>query len=52
MGTETVAPLAKRYGVETIEPAESVQGMMKIVDEMTVEDEVQLWKYDGTKLPW
>lgn len=52
VGTETVAPLAKRIGLGTIEPAESVQGMMKIVDEMTVEDEVHLWKYDGTKLPW
>lgn len=52
VATETVAPLAARIGLGTIEPAESVKGMMKIIDEMTGKDEVQLWKYDGTHLPW
>jgi NAD(P)-dependent dehydrogenase (short-subunit alcohol dehydrogenase family) len=52
VATETVAPLAERIGLATIEPAESIKGMMKIVDEMTLEDEVKLWKCDGTKLPW
>jgi NAD(P)-dependent dehydrogenase (short-subunit alcohol dehydrogenase family) len=52
VATETVAPLARRIGLGTIEPAESIQGMMKIVDRMTVEDELHLWKYDDTKLPW
>ena len=52
VATETVAPLASRIGLATIEPAESIQGMMEIVDKMTVKDEVRLWKYDGTQLPW
>ncbi|KAK5295608.1 hypothetical protein LTR99_009197 [Exophiala xenobiotica] len=52
VATETVAELARRIGLATIEPEESIQGMMKIVDGMTVEDEVRLWKYDGTHLPW
>lgn len=52
VATETVAELARRIGLATIEPAESIQGMMKIVDRMTAKDEVRLWKYDGTQLPW
>jgi NAD(P)-dependent dehydrogenase (short-subunit alcohol dehydrogenase family) len=52
VATETVAPLARRIGLGTIEPAESIEGMMKIVDRMTVEDELHLWKYDDTQLPW
>ncbi|KAJ9634456.1 hypothetical protein H2204_006281 [Knufia peltigerae] len=52
VATETVAPLAKRIGLATIEPEESIKGMMKIVEGLTVNDEVRLWKYDGTKLPW
>ena len=52
VATETVAPLAQRIGLGTIEPAESIQGMMKIVDRMTAKDEVKLWKYDDTQLPW
>jgi NAD(P)-dependent dehydrogenase (short-subunit alcohol dehydrogenase family) len=52
VATETVAPLAARIGLGTIEPEESIEGMMKIVDEMTGKDEVHLWKYDGTHLPW
>ena len=52
VATETVEPLARRIGLGTIEPAESIRGMMKIVDAMTAKDEVYLWKYDGTKLPW
>ena len=52
VATETVAELARRIGLGTIEPAESIQGMMKIVDRMTVKDEVRLWRYDGVELPW
>lgn len=52
VATETVAPLATRIGLATIEPRESIRGMMKIVDGLTLDDEVRLWKYDGTKLPW
>ena len=52
VATETVAPLAKRIGLGTIEPNESIEGMMRIVDRMTVEEEVRLWKYDGTQLAW
>jgi len=52
VGTETVAELAKKIGLATIEPEESIRGMMKIVDRIKVEDEVRLWKYDDTQLPW
>jgi len=52
VATETVAELARKIGLGTIEPAESIQGMMKIVDSVKAEDEVRLWKYDGTQLPW
>ena len=52
VATETVAPLAKRIGLGTIEPEESIEKMMGIIDKMTVKDEVRLWKYDGTQLPW
>lgn len=52
VATETVAPLAERIGLATIEPAESIRGMMEIVDRATVEDEVRLWRYDGVQLPW
>ncbi|KIW99205.1 uncharacterized protein Z519_00868 [Cladophialophora bantiana CBS 173.52] len=52
VATETVAPLASRIGLGTIEPAESIQGMMKIIDRATVDDEVRLWRYDDTQLPW
>ena len=52
VATETVAPLAKRIGLGTIEPAESIEGMMKIVDGMTVKDQGHLWRYDGVHLPW
>jgi len=52
VATETVAPLAQRIGLGTIEPAESIEGMMKIVDMMTVDEEVRMWKYDGSQLPW
>src|ERR1700742_3844318 len=40
VATETVEPLAKRIGLSTIPPAESIEGMMKIVDNAKVEDEV------------
>lgn len=52
VATEGVAELARRIGLATIEPAESIQGMMKIVDNITIKDEVRLWKFDGTQLPW
>ncbi|KIW80143.1 hypothetical protein Z517_06758 [Fonsecaea pedrosoi CBS 271.37] len=52
VATETVAPLAERIGLATIEPAESIRGMMKIIDRATVADEVRLWRYDDTHLPW
>ena len=52
VATETVAELAKQIGLATIEPQESIEGMMKIIDNITVKDEVKLWKYDGTQLPW
>ena len=52
VATETVEPLAKRIGLATISPKESIEGMMKIVDKATVEDEVKLWRYDGAVLPW
>ncbi|KIV84994.1 hypothetical protein PV11_00735 [Exophiala sideris] len=52
VSTEGVAELARRIGLDTIPPAESIHGMMTIVDRITVEDEVRLWKYDGSKLPW
>ena len=52
VATETVEPLAKQIGLSTIEPDVSIKGMMKIIDEAKVEDEVVLWKYDGSKLPW
>ena len=52
VATETVEPLAKRIGLGTIPPAESIEGMMKIVDAAKVEDEVKLWRYDGVHLNW
>ena len=52
VATETVAELARKIGLGTIEPAESIEGMMKIVDRIKVEDEVRLWRYDGAQLPW
>jgi len=52
VATETVKPLAERIGLGTIEPRESIEGMMKIVDQVTLEDEVKLWRYDGVVLPW
>jgi len=52
VATETVKPLAERIGLGTIEPSESIEGMMRIVDRMTVDDEVKLWRYDGEVLPW
>ena len=52
VATETVKPLAERIGLGTIEPEESIKGMMDIVERLTVDDEVVLWKYDGTKLEW
>ncbi len=52
VATEGVAELARRIGLAIIEPAESIQGMMKIVDSITIKDEVRLWKFDGTQLPW
>ncbi|EXJ64281.1 hypothetical protein A1O7_00617 [Cladophialophora yegresii CBS 114405] len=52
VATETVEPLAKRIGLGTIPPAESIEGMMRIVDGAKVEDEVRLWRYDGVVLPW
>ncbi len=52
VATETVEPLAKRIGLGTISPEESIEGMMKIVDGAKVGDEVKLWRYDGVVLPW
>ena len=52
VATETVEPLAKRIGLGTIEPEESIRGMMEIVDRMKPEDEVKLWRYDGAVLEW
>ncbi|KAJ9607373.1 hypothetical protein H2200_008446 [Cladophialophora chaetospira] len=52
VATETVEPLAKRIGLGTIPPSESIEGMMKIVDNAKVGDEVRLWRYDGVVLPW
>ena len=52
VATETVEPLAKRIGLDTISPEESIQGMMRIVDGAKVGDEVKLWRYDGVVLPW
>ena len=52
VATETVEPLAKRIGLATIEPRESIEGMMRIVDSAKVGDEVKLWRYDGETLPW
>src|ERR1700742_4209481 len=36
VATETVEPLAKRIGLATIEPEESIKGMMRIVDKAQV----------------
>ena len=52
VATETVEPLAKRIGLGTIAPSESIEGMMKLVDGAKVDDEVKLWRYDGVVLPW
>ncbi|OAP62083.1 hypothetical protein AYL99_04286 [Fonsecaea erecta] len=52
VATETVEPLAARIGLATISPAESIAGMLKIIDRATVDDEVRLWRYDDTHLPW
>ena len=52
VATETVEPLAKRIGLGTIEPAESIRGMMEVVESVGVDDEVKLWRYDGVVLPW
>ena len=52
VATETVGPLAKRIGLGTIEPEESIKGMMEVVGKVGVGDEVKLWRYDGVVLPW
>jgi NAD(P)-dependent dehydrogenase (short-subunit alcohol dehydrogenase family) len=52
VATETVEPLAKRIGLATISPQESIQGMMKVVEGVGVGDEVRLLRYDGAVLPW
>lgn len=52
VATETVKPLAERIGLGTIEPKESIEGMMNVVERLTPEDEVKLWRYDGVILPW
>jgi len=52
VGTDGVAELARRIGLATIQPAESIEGILKVVDKITIDDEVRLWKFDGTQFPW
>lgn len=52
VSTEGVAELARRIGLATITPEESIDGMMKIVDRATPNDDIHLWRFDGIQLPW
>ncbi len=52
VATRTVESLVKRIGLATFEPEERIRGVMEIVDQMGVEDEVRLWRYDAVVLKW
>jgi NAD(P)-dependent dehydrogenase (short-subunit alcohol dehydrogenase family) len=35
-----------------VEPAESVAGVRRVIDGLTLERAGRFWQYDGTELPW